>query len=82
MTLDDELFVTRFASQTLLGYRAGDDGNILAKVFEGVAELSDRSTRTIYGILEEGSLAIGWDYSETQEKPFFNRDPLGIQIEK
>ena len=82
MAPEKELFVTRFVSQTLLGYKADDEGNILAKVFEGVAELSDKSMRTIYGMFYEGSLSISWDFSETQEKPSFNRVPLGVRREK
>ena len=82
VTPENELKITKFVSQTLLGYRTDTEGNTIAKVFEGVVELSDKSTRTIYGIIDEGVLMICWDFSETQEKPSFNRDPLGIEIEK
>jgi len=82
VTPDNEIKITKFASQTLLGYRTDAEGNILAKIFEGVVILSDQSTRTIYGIIEEESLMISWDFSGTQEKPSFNRDHLGINIEK
>jgi hypothetical protein len=79
---DNELKITKFASQTLLGYRTDAEGNTLTKIFEGVVILSDQSTRTIYGIIDESSLMISWDFSEIQEKPLFNRDPLGIEIKK
>ena len=82
MTPDSELFITKFESQTLLGFQTDTNGNVLAKVFEGVAVLSDQSTRIIYGIFREGSLAISWDYSGTEAKPVFDRNPLGMKIEK
>ena len=82
MAPDNELKITKFASQTLLGYRTDSEGKTLAKIFEGVIELSDQSTRTIYGIIEEDSLMISWDFSGTQDKPSFNQNPLGIEIEK
>lgn len=43
MIPDSKVVVTKFESQRLLGFRADAEGNVLAKVYEGVVLLSDQS---------------------------------------
>ena len=79
MSSEDEVIITRFEYQTLVGYITEEDGS-LTKIFEGKALLADGSSRIMYGVLKRDDIMIKWNYSKNQKKPKIDRDPLGIKV--
>jgi hypothetical protein len=79
--LPQEVYVTRFIYQKLIGYQCDGTGNFKNKVYEAKVSLSDGSTKILYGIKTYSSSDnVDWLEYIDKPKPLIHRDSLGIWV--